>query len=114
MVNDKVPHKCWLEKLNKEAGFQGWAVSSNGLGTSPSQEMCKRRWTQPVWMESRASCISSYTPRCTLTLKAPRSQALKRLILFWFIGCFPHLFGLWNPLFPSTHPLMSARKWNSV
>lgn len=93
MVNDKVLHKCWLEKLNKEVGFQGWAVSSNGLGTSPSQEMCKR---------------------CTLTLKAPRSQALKRLILFWFIGCFPHLFGLWNPLIPSTHPLMSARKWNSV
>lgn len=42
MVNDKVPHKCWLDKLNKEEGFQGWALSSNGLGTTPSQEMCKQ------------------------------------------------------------------------
>lgn len=41
MVNDKMPHKCWLRQLKKGEGFQELALSSHGMGISPSLEMYK-------------------------------------------------------------------------
>lgn len=83
MVNYKVPHKCWLGKLNKEEGFQGLALSSNGLHISPSPEMCKQTLDNLCgWEAGDPIYPPVHTQMHTNILKAPRSQALEKVTCF--------------------------------
>lgn len=83
MVNDKVPHKCWLGKLIKGTSFQELALSSNGLDISPSLEMYKQTLDSPCgWEAEKPTYISSPTLMRIRPLNPPRSQALKKLTCF--------------------------------
>lgn len=111
MVNDKVPHECWIGKLNKEEGFRELALSSNGLGISPSPKSAKGLDRRVGGKQSILS-ILLHTQLHVNTGKAPRSQAWKKLtsLVHWLLPS-----PVWTMESPyPKHPLTSARTWYSV
>ena len=85
MVNDNVPHTCWLGKLSEEEGFQEPALPSKGLGTSPSPEM---RVPTLGMLCGREALL--YNQMHINKLKAPRSQALEKLTSFASLTCLDY------------------------